>query len=220
MISLIHPSRGRAKKSFTNSMEWINKAGCDVEVILSIDTSDNWRDYFELYPAYPADAKTDYVRMYMGDHKSLVEATNHAAKESKGQILVYLSDDFKCPDNWGQLIEREFDKYPGQPIVLKVDDCLQKFHVAVMTIPIMNRLAYEGLGYFFNPDFKSMHVDEHLYWRTKKLGFLRMAPHLKFPHHHHSIGKAENDETYRRSEANWDQGKNALAVHKREGFVR
>lgn len=220
MISLIHPSRGRPEKSYSNSMEWISKAGCDVEVILSIDKSDNWIEYFNTYPAYPSDARTDYVRMYMGDNNSLVEASNRAAKESKGDILVYLSDDFKCPDNWGQLLIKEFDKYPGQPIVLKVDDCLQKFHVAVLTCPIMNRLAYEKLGYFFHPDFKSMHVDEHLYWRSKKLGFLRFAPHLKFPHDHYSIGKAQYDDTYKRSEANWDHGKNTLTIHKREGFVR
>jgi len=41
MISLLHPSRGRPGKSWTNAQEWIEKAGCDVELILSLDTSDS-----------------------------------------------------------------------------------------------------------------------------------------------------------------------------------
>lgn len=219
MISLIHPSRGRAHKSYENTMDWLAKAGCDVEVILSVDISDNWREYFHIYPPYPSDATTDYVRMYMGDHKNLVEATNHAARESKGDILVYLSDDFKCFPDWGNVVEKEFSKYQG-PTLLKVDDCLQRFEVAVLTIPIMNRACYEALGYFFHPDFKSMHCDEQLYWRAKKLGFLKFAPHIKFEHCHVSVGKAENDETYKRSAANWDHGKAMFAKHKSEGFIR
>lgn len=216
-ISLIHPSRGRAQKSYTNTMEWISKSGCYVEVLVRIDKSDpSSGDYYKAYGG----SVFQWGRISMDDNQSVVEATNIGAKASAGDILVYLSDDFKCPDNWGQLIIKEFDKYSGQPIVLKVDDCLQRFDIAVLTIPIMNRLAYEGLGYFFHPDFKSMHVDEHLYWRSKKLGFLRFAPNLKFPHDHYSIGKAEVDETYRRSEANWDHGKNTLEIHKREGFIR
>lgn len=217
MISLIHPSRGRPQKAFANDMKWISCAGVNVEVILTIDSSDAWRSYFDLYPPYPSDAVTDYVRMYMGDHKSVVEATNRAAKESKGDILVYLSDDFDCPDNWGKLIEKEFEGVTG-PMLLKVDDCLQKFDVRVLTIPIMNRALYERLGYFWHPEYKSMFVDEDLYWTCKNNGWLKKAPHLKFPHNHVSIGKAENDETYRRSAANWDQGKAVFARRKAAGF--
>jgi hypothetical protein len=64
-----------------------------------------------------------------------------------------------------------------------------------------------------------MFVDEHLYWRTKKLGFLKMAPELKFEHKHVSVGKAENDETYQRSANNWEQGKATFQKHKLMGFT-
>jgi hypothetical protein len=218
MISLLHPSRGRPEKSYHNTMEWISKCGVDVEVILSVDSSDDWKEYFSRYPAYPADAKTDYVRMYMHDNKSVVEATNRAAEYATGDILLYLSDDFKCFDNWGVVVENEFKKYSG-PTLIKVDDCLQKFTVPVLTIPIMNRELYNQLGYFWHPGYKSMFVDEHLYWRSKKLGALQFAEHIKFEHQHVSVGKADDDETYRRSAANWDQGKVLFAKHRREGFI-
>lgn len=218
LISLIHPSRGRAQKSFDNTMDWISKAGCDVEVILSIDSDDNWKEYFDRYPPYPSDAKTDYVRMYMRDNRSVVEAVNNGAKEAKGDILVYLSDDFKCPDNWGQLVLKEFEGVTT-PQILKIDDKLQDFHVRVLTCPIMNRVAYEQLGCFFNPLYKSMWVDCDLYETAFRRGWIKNCPHLVFPHEHVSIGMAPDDETYRRSAANWDQGKAVFEQRKRMRFV-
>lgn len=211
MISLLHPSRGRPEKSFQNAKEWISKAGCDVELIVSLDRSDDWEKYFEVYGT-----KAD--RIIVNHNNSVVEATNHAALEATGNILLYLSDDFKCFDNWGIAVHIEMHRYQG-PILLKVDDCLQKFSIPVLTIPIMNRELYNKLGYFWHPEYKSMFVDEHLYWRTHKLGALKFAPHIKFEHQHVSVGKAEDDETYRRSAANWNQGKALFAKHKAAGFV-
>lgn len=207
-ISLIHPSRSRPQKSYDNAMMWMKLAGAPVQLIVSLDISDP--------------LLSEYQRRYSGvlvnDNSNVVEATNKAAAASKGDVLVYLSDDFKCFPNWGKELITEFEKYTG-PTLLKVDDCLQEFHVPVLTIPIMNRGCYDKLGYFFHTGYKSMFVDEHLYWRTKKLGFLKLAPHLKFEHCHVSVGKAENDDTYKRSAANWDQGKALFAQHKRMGFA-
>jgi len=181
------------------------------EYILSIDRDDLFRDDYTLVRGAQNRAKI------IQDNKSVVEAVNHAAKLSTGDILVYLSDDFKCFPNWGKAIEAEFAKYSG-PTLIKVDDCLQKFNVPVLTIPIMNRELYNKLGYFFHPDYKSMFCDEHLYWKTYNMGALKLAPHLKFEHCHVSVGKAPDDETYRRSAKNWEQGKAMFAKHKRAGF--
>lgn len=216
-ISLIHPSRGRPEKATQNYNEWIDKAGCIVEHVLSVDTSDDHLAYFRLHKPYPDKPDGSYSRLYANDNSSVVEATNHAAKESDGDILIYLSDDFKCPHHWGTLILKEFEGVT-EPMLLKVDDCLQNFGVPVLTIPIMNRALYEKLGYFFHPGYKSMFVDEDLYWTAKKLNALKLAPHLKFPHEHVSIGKAENDETYKRSAANWDQGQEFFKQRKAAGF--
>lgn len=209
LISLIHPSRGRAEKAFSTAWEWMNNAGVVVDYILSIDDSD--------LSAHSYENKFLTKHKVKRDNKSVVEATNHAAQESKGDILIYLSDDFKCPDNWGQLILKEFEGVT-EPMLIKVDDCLQPFHVPVLTIPIMNRALYEKLGYFWHPGYKSMYCDEDLYWTAKKLGALKLCPHLKFEHQHVSVGKAQDDDTYRRSAANWDQGKALFAKRKAAGF--
>ena len=210
MISLLHPSRSRPQKSFETSREWIQKAGCEVELIVSIDENDPaLQGYFDRYEGL--------VNFLINDNKSVVEATNRAAKISKGNILVYLSDDFKCPDDWGNLVLKEFEG-ENRPCLIKVDDCLQRFDVPVLTIPIMNRALYERLGYFWHPGYKSMFVDEDLYWTARKLGALKNCEHLKFPHEHCSIGACENDETYQRSAANWDTGKAFFAKRKQAGF--
>jgi len=217
-ISLIHPSRGRPEKSFENSVNWIYMAGTtDVELIISIDSNDSKKEtYYDQYRLWRVN-NDQTISIIENDNNSVVEATNKAAKQSTGDILLYLSDDFKCPDNWGQLIIKEFENV-RTPMLLKVDDCLQKFDVPVLTIPIMNRMLYSRLGYFWHPGYKSMFVDEDLYWTAKSLNALKFAPQLKFPHDHVSVGKAQDDDTYRRSSANWEQGKAFFKQRKAQGF--
>lgn len=212
MISLLHPSRGRPEKSLLNSQEWIDKAGCEVQIVVSIDDNDpTSTKYWDNYEYMPR------VSLLEGVHTSVVDATNHAARYAKHDILVYLSDDFKCFDNWGLAVQKEFQG-ENRPLLIKVDDCLQKFDVPVLTIPIMNRSLYERLGYFWHPGYKSMFVDEDLYWTSRKLGALKNCEHLKFSHEHPANGKAPDDETYRRSAANWEQGKEFFKQRRAQGF--
>lgn len=212
MISIIHPSRGRPQKAFDTAKKWIENAGCEVEYILSIDNDDKFKlDYLELTEIF------NNHRIICYSNTSVVEATNRAAKEAKGDILLYLSDDFDCFDNWAIAVEKEFEN-EDRPLLIKVDDCLQKFEVPVLTIPIMNRKLYDRLGYFWHPAYKSMFVDEDLYWTTRKIGALKWCSHLKFEHQHVSVGKAENDETYKRSSANWDSGKATFKQRQGLGF--
>lgn len=227
-ITLLHPSRGRAEKAGETFNYWIEKSSNNpdiiIEHILSIDENDPQKEKYLKNHAF------DYSITCINDNTCVVEATNHAAKRATGEILIYLSDDFKCPQDWDKdLINRfEMDKHPVDidyshpilgsgslkiketiqvPMLIKVDDCLQKFAVAVLTIPIMNRALYEKLGYFWHPGYKSMFVDEDLYWTCRQNNWLMFCEDLKFPHEHVCNGMAENDETYKRSAANWDQGK-------------
>jgi hypothetical protein len=239
-ISLLHPSRGRPQKSFDTVHKWLYNRYTkwnDIEIVLSLDIDDpQLIEYFKVYrgdlnnldthdlkPGFTRLLynKTDdslKIRIIINNNKSVVEATNKAAEASEGNVLIYLSDDFNCPEDWDKLIVDELKWDNNRPLLLKVDDCLQKFNVPVLTIPIMNRSLYERLGYFWHPYYKSMHVDVDLYYTVQKLGALKNAEHLKFPHEHHSIGKANNDETYKRSEGNWDQGLKVFNIRKSQGF--
>lgn len=207
-ISLIHPSRGRAQKAFDTVNYWYdNSCGhFNIQHILSLDSDDSeLKKYFELF-------QNTWSQIIVNENTCVVEATNIAAKLVTRDILIYLSDDFKCPKNWDELIIRIFNNISG-PILIKVDDCLQKFNVDVLTIPIMNRELYNKLGYFFHPGYKSMFVDQDLYHVCKNNKWIYPAANLHFPHEHPANGKAQNDEIYKRSAANWNQGKELY--HKR-----
>ncbi len=214
-ISLIHPSRSRPAKAKSTYQFWIDQSSGknEIEHILCLDHNDPQLLNYDIL-GFGEDPKET-----INDNSCVVEATNHGAKLATGDILIYLSDDFKCPKDWDELIIESFGMHvSGEPSLLKVDDCLQPFHVAVLTIPIMNQELYKKLGYFWHPGYKSMFVDEDLFWTCKNNGWLIEGPELKFPHEHFCNGKAENDETYTRSAANWDQGKAFFAQRKLDGF--
>lgn len=206
-ISLIHPSRSRPDKAKATARKWIDEAGVPTEHIFSVDHSDpKASEYFE-----------EGFTTIQYPNTCVVEATNQAAKVSTGDLLLYLSDDFDCYKGWGLDVVKQFEN-ENRPLLIKCDDGLQQFNVPVLTIPIMNRALYDRLGYFWHPEYKSMFVDEDLYWTAFKLAALKMCPQIKFQHNHPSNGKAANDEVYMRSSANWDQGKALFAKRKAEGF--
>jgi hypothetical protein len=216
-IALIHPSRNRPAQAFAALSMWHMRASGDptieIKHYLSVDEDDP-----EL---------STYSMMFssMGGRVnppggSVVAATNSAAArayEDGADILVYLSDDFECPERWDvSVVARCF---LHAPCVLKVNDGLQPVHVRVLTIPIMNRKAYESLGYFFHPAYLSMFCDQHLYEVAALRGWIRDFPDLLFRHKHHSLGLSPNDETYRASERNWSQGETVYNTHKSHGFL-
>lgn len=214
-ISLIHPSRGRPDKARQTRKDWffnLTNGDYEIEHILSLDFSDTCVSKYESLFKFLADTK-----IIIGTNDNVVEATNRAAKMATGDILVYLSDDFKCPLNWDKSIVEWF-KDITSPRLLKVDDCYQAMDKDVLTIPIMNRRLYERLGYFFHPGYKSMWVDCDLYHVVKNNNWLKIAPELKFPHEHHVNGFCNNDETYQRSNLNWETGKKLYIERKIKGF--
>jgi glycosyltransferase involved in cell wall biosynthesis len=209
-ISLLHPSSGRPLKAIKTANFWFKKAKDPnrIEHILSCDYSDK---QLQLYRSYSAN------NLIVNDNNCVVQATNHAAKICQGDILLYLSDDFQCPDNWDELIIEKVKNHSDNWL-LKVDDCLQKFDVPVLTIPIMSRGLYNKLGYFWHPEYRSMFVDCDLFETCKKNGFIIDAKELKFPHLHPANGKTTTDQTYKDSTANWDQGLKMFKKRKSQNF--
>lgn len=193
-ITLIHPSRGRAQRAKETLNYWLEKSSKENEIehILSLDKDD---EQTEQYVSKFSGAS----RIYIEDNDSVVMAANRIAKEATGEILIYLSDDFSCPENWDKLI---IERINGKELcMLRVNDLLQPMDNCVLTIPIMTIGLYRQLGYFFFPEYKSMWVDCDLYFTTKP--HMVEAADLHFKHEHHRDG---TDETYQRSEKNWNQG--------------
>jgi hypothetical protein len=210
-ITLLHPSRGRALKAKATLDYWMFRASKEygIEHVLSLDNDDPQRKGY--LSVFENSVVTE------NENDCVVQATNHAARIATGDILIYLSDDFKCPMNWDKLIVDRMHTY-SEPLLIKVDDCLQPFNADVLTIPIMNKALYQRLGYFFHPEYRSMFCDQQLYWVCHNHGWMKLCPEMKFPHEHHVKGTVPNDDTYKRSAANWNQGKALYHKHKSEGF--
>lgn len=218
-ITLLHPSRGRAEQAHKTFVYWMQNATTEttIEHILSLDTSDaqveQYKDLFE----------KDSSTVIVNDNDCVVKATNHAAKLAKGDILIYLSDDFMCPKDWDLLLVEKF-KGVETPMMLRVDDLheggggIEGIDIAVLRIPIMNKALYEKLGYFWFPEYRSLFVDEDLFWTCNNNGWLVKAPELKFEHLHWCNGKAPIDATYQATEKNWEQGKALYAKRSQENF--
>lgn len=199
-ITLIHPSRSRADKALKAFDEWKSKAKYkdNIEYLLSIDSDDpSLNEYINLF--------TNKARIIIGINNFVVQATNRAAKLATGDILIYVSDDFGCPQNWDDEIIKTVT---GKDIfAVEVDDCYQT-NRNLLTIPIISKSLYEANGYFFHPEFKSMFCDNWIFEEAKrKYNCLVEARHLKFEHRHYSLGKAAHDDVYKRSEAHYQEGK-------------
>jgi glycosyltransferase involved in cell wall biosynthesis len=214
LISLIHPSRGRAEKAMETLCYWIvnssNDPSIQIEHITSVDEDDPQK---QLYKSLLEGQSW----VIINDNTNVVQATNKAAKCAKGDIIIYLSDDFKCPEDWDELLVSFFENVEI-PMLLKVDDCLQKFSMELVTIPIMNRKLYEKLGYFWNPEYEGSFVDNDLYHVCKNNNWISLDSTLKFPHEHYSIGASIHDETYKKQDNNFESGKLIFQKRKQQKF--
>ncbi len=210
-VSLIHPSRSRPDKAKSTYDYWMSRAAApeNIEHVLSLDYSDPLRNE---YPYFG----TNSIGI-VSHNNCVVQATNAAAEVTTGDILIYLSDDFLCPEGWDAEILEWFAPL-SLPCLLKVHDNLQPFEKDVLTIPIMNRALYERLGYFWHREYRSMFVDQDLYHVCKNNDWLMSARNLIFEHEHYSVGKAPKDATYMRSDANWVSGQATYMKRKMEGF--
>ena len=133
-ITLLHPSRWRASQARETLDLWLARAQFPefIQHILSLDDDD---DQINEYRKLFLDSE-----IHIGSNKNVVQATNAARHLATGEIIIYLSDDFQCPDYWDRLIVQNYLKQ-GHPDLwlVRVDDLLQKTTADVLTIPIMSK---------------------------------------------------------------------------------
>jgi hypothetical protein len=139
-----------------------------------------------------------------------VAAWNAAAKVSKGDILIQLSDDWKPFKGWDTaIIEAIGDA--RKPAVLAINDGFRNDDLLCMAI--MTRVRYNEQGCMFHPDFFSVYSDDwfsHCAFRDGVV--IDVRDRITFEHLHPAFGKAEMDATYSRGncEAAYQRGKQVL----------
>jgi hypothetical protein len=191
-------------------MKWVTRAGCDIELIVSIDDNDPCRrQYYDAYSGFDP-----FRTKVIGNlNRSAVDAVNHAAKESKGDILIVVSDDSDCPVGWGNIL---LQSVAGKSdYVLKTYDGVQKW---IVTMPVMDRVYYNRFGYIYHPDYRHMFVDTDFTHVADILGKVIWRNDIVFPHLHYSVTRTKKDEVSEKADATWHQGKDVYLRRFRENF--
>jgi len=208
--SLLHPSRGRCARATEAIREWTaRRSGSHaVEHILSVDTDDDVDGYRRV-------ANAEEVQLVVNANRSIVDAVNAAARTSTGDVLIVVSDDFGCPDDWDRVLAEVIGD--RRDVAVLVHDGVA---ARILTLPILGRALYETLGYVYHPDYVSMFVDDDLTHTARAMGKLVDARHLLFPHRHYTAGKSALDATYARQNSNaaWWHGWRVIEKRRANGF--
>jgi hypothetical protein len=192
-ISLLHATRGRPAQAWRSRMEWLRSATNpdSIEHIFAIDVDD-----VDSYPLTNA-------RCVISTHNSgCVGAWNAAAQSCKGEILIQLSDDWKPFQGWDTAILSAIGNTEKES-VLAVSDGYRKDNLLCMAI--LTRSRYKSQGYLFHPEFFSMFSDNWFSFNAFNDGVVIDArDSITFEHIHPAFGKAEMDETYSRSNTDYN----------------
>lgn len=193
MISILHPSRGRAKQSFNTISKWLHLASTEIELIVSIDNDDpQFNEYVQIY-----------VNPFVSDSRSAVQAINNAAKVAQGDILMVVSDDTDCFPDWDTALLKEVEGKTDW--ILKTQDGIQPW---IITMPVMDRTYFNRTGRIYDPDFKHMFCDTWLTIQADISG-RKLTSNLMFRHLNDTIKDAVRE----RSDATWLEGERTI-IHK------
>lgn len=198
MLSILHPSRQRPKQAFDAMRRWTSSCGEDFEYILSLDIDDPTKhEYFDLFQSL----ELNHL-IICNSNRSAVDAINQAAKRSQGDIIIQISEDFYCFENWGKEIIKATEGKSN--FLLKTDDGTQGW---IVTLPIMDVEFMASNGWFYCPDYRHMFVDTHLTHLADMTGRLLIRNDIKFQHRHYTTKSSLKDELNVKADATWNQGK-------------
>jgi|SRR5690242_3042689 len=207
VISIIHPSRMRPQQAFETATRWIERAGCPVEYILSIDEDDP--------------CKSEYLSHHhriqrfitkVDANKTAVQAINSGAKEAKGDVFIVISDDFDCPKNWG--LQIRILTHERTDWIMKTPDGIQDW---LITLPIMDRQYYNRFLYIYHPDYKHGFCDTEMTCVGELTGRLMLCD-IPFSHKHYSVTGQKPDEVAIRADSYFEQGRATFIARKKNNF--
>ena len=213
-FSFVHPSYRRPKEAYDCFRAWVKAETIGEEVLdwnISLSSGDpTAKEYVKLFDIEP-------VNIVSYPTTNMVSASNAMAKEVKGDIIILVSDDMYPCHEWDEKLLAYFKRFGDEPAVLQVHDGNR---CDILTIPIMNRAAYEMLGYLYHPSYMSMFADNDLTETARKHGIYYNALDIQFDHRHYTAGKSKLDVTYQKenSRVAWDHGQRTFELRKRKGF--
>lgn len=209
-ISILHPSRSRPDQAFLAMCQFTDSLSetIEYEYILSLDTDDA-APYEKEFSCFPAPR----YRVIRNDNSNCVQASNSAAKEATGDILVLISDDFSAFHGWDLKV---VEALKGKSGLLKTYDGTQKY---IVTLPIMTRDYYESQGHIYYPEFGHMFCDTDQTHKADLQGKLIIRNDIHFHHWHYSTSDGfKKDEVNNKADKTWESGEETYLRRCREKF--
>ena len=201
--------------AFETAKKWLSSAQNinEIEYILSIDENElekkeynNNIDYFN--NKLLADSKIE-----VNNNNNAIEAINIAAKNSTGNIIIVISDDFDCFNDWDYHLIKNING--REDFLAKTSDGIQDW---LITLPIMDRKYYKRFGYVYYPEYHHMFSDTEMTEVGDLLGRVIDLKNLYFIHNHYTVGLMQKDYINEKNDLTWEQGKNLYTIRKQNKF--
>lgn len=159
-----------------------------------------------------------WVKIIYHPHANMVKQVNFAAQMSHGDLLINVSDDFDCPDDWDKLL---IDGIAGRTdFAIKTDDGIKVEGINsdnIIALPIMDRTYYNRFGYIYHPDYGHFYGDEENSNVADILGRKITLP-IVFEHIHYTMGKAKEDATNKKNNKHFDRDRETFKMRKENNF--
>jgi hypothetical protein len=216
MISLLHPTRSRPDISLSTCKKWIERAGTDnIQLIISIDSDEQrFEEYEKNHAQLSGMLNNGFMTrtiLLVGNNHSAIEAINHAAKVASGDILMVVSDDTDCPENWAIDLLKHLEG--KSDFVVKCPDGIQDW---MITMPVMDRKYYQRFGYIYHPEYIHMFCDLEVACVGDLLARTINVP-MMFRHDHYNA-YFENDPLRKKTNETWQQGEEVFIRRIKNNF--
>jgi hypothetical protein len=175
--------------AFQTKDKWMSNAlrPSEIEYILSVDNDDPQLQDYNTAFKYSADVTIRY-----NDNNSAMQAINVVAPDSRGNLIVVVSDDFDCFEGWDEYLLSHLQG--DSDYIVKTSDGYMNSDWLI-TLPIMDRAYYNRFGYVYHPDYKHMWSDTEMTTVGHMLGKIvdLQNSNAVFKHRHYSINEMQKD---------------------------
>lgn len=223
-ISLLHPSYNRIQMAYDTFCNWVNNAKNPQEIEYLIGLDENSNENLSYQNKFlEAEKKVGKFLIDIGDSTCAIQALNRIATKisDTSELLVEICDDIDCFLGWDVELLKVLEGINNfeEPKMIGTHDGLRDYGI-VFTQPIMNRAAYNKLGFMIYSEYTSMFADNDFTQIARNTGWLINASHILFKHKHYTLGLTPLDKTYtrRNNQKEWDYNQKVYQERSKRNF--
>lgn len=213
-ILIIHASRERAERGVKAAQHMINTMTSDVnfKYIFSLDIDD---PQIDLYKTKIKDLSFT-PEIIINNNNGCVSATNFGAALISDEDLIFVNtDDIGFPVGWDTKLIKFINSLDTNFFLIHFKNFPNSENGAL--IQCLSKNLYLNMGHLFYPEYISMFADNDLLYAAKARNAVieYTGEEIKFEHEHPTYGKADWDNTYKRTNKPEAYSLGSAILHKR-----